>query len=267
MYKVIPIKAFQDNYIWVLVEPSENYCVVVDPGDAEPVLAFLNDTKIKPCAIFITHHHPDHTNGVAKLIDYFHIPVYGSERSNLAFISDYVSQSDEVMIPEFKQSFNVLAVPGHTLDHIAFYDATCLFPGDCLFLGGCGRVFEGTAKQMVNSLSKFIHLNDDIMIYCAHEYTLQNLMFALSIEPNNLKLKQRVQKITKIRFAGDITIPEKLAMEKQTNPFLRLDDLVFRKHCETQLGQEFADNVTLFQTLRTLKDKFSFSEIDFLRAT
>ena len=263
MLKIQPISAFSDNYIW-LIGNSEK-ALVVDPGDSKPVLDTLRHYNVQLCSILVTHHHADHVGGIPGLLEHYDVPVYGPAASKLPFIDHYLTEGDQITINELQHCFNVLAIPGHTMDHIAYFDTDYLFCGDTLFLGGCGRLFEGTPKQMLQSLDKLSQLNDNIKVYCAHEYTLQNLMFAQSIEPDNNTLQSRIEQIVAMRLSNRPTIPATLAVEKQTNPFLRVHDVTFKQYCEAKWQCQFADSIELFAHLRRAKDNFRFSEAAYLQ--
>lgn len=224
MSQLLPIPAFSDNYIWLLAQEGKAW--VVDPGDAEPVLDTLAKEKLKLAGILITHHHDDHTGGIAELLQHFDIPVYGPHDSPACkVISQPLHDGDSIHLGSM--NFSVMAVPGHTLDHIAFYSAAekILFCGDTLFSGGCGRVFEGTYEQMYNSLLKLLALPDDTRICCAHEYTLSNLRFALTVEPDNQDLVEYQQRCERLRQKDQPTLPSTIQQEKRINPFLRCTDI------------------------------------------
>src|SRR5579883_1715764 len=166
---IVPIRAFTDNYIWTILDDANKNCVVVDPGDAIPVLKYLKEKDLSLAGILLTHHHADHCGGVKKLLSQFpNIPVYGSHLSKIDSISNHVKEGNQISI--LNTHFNVLEIPGHTLDHIAFYNENILFCGDTVFSAGCGKIFEGTAPQMYESLQKIMQLAKKIQIYCGHEY-------------------------------------------------------------------------------------------------
>ncbi len=184
---VIPIKAFNDNYIWCL--RNQTHCAVVDPGDAAPVLTYCQDNQLTLSAIIITHHHWDHTGGIDALLATFpDIPVFGPQNKDIKQITIRLSQSDDLELEQLGVKFSVLEVPGHTLDHIAYYGDIGLFCGDTLFSAGCGRLFEGSPQQMFQSLAKLTALPADTVVYCTHEYTMANIAFAEAVEPNNQAL-------------------------------------------------------------------------------
>ncbi|WP_025917825.1 hydroxyacylglutathione hydrolase [Herminiimonas sp. CN] len=218
---VLAVPAFNDNYLWLIHDGRS--AAVVDPGDATPILAVLARLRLKLVAILLTHHHGDHVGGVAELLQHFTVPVYGPKSEIIAGISKPLSQGDDVIVPELGLNFSVLEVPGHTLDHIAYVAPRqgWLFCGDTLFAGGCGRLFEGTPAQMRASLAKLAALPDTTQVYCAHEYTLANLRFALEVEPDNADLAARFEREQAKRAQGLATVPSTIGLEKATNPFLR----------------------------------------------
>ncbi len=213
---ILPIKAFKDNYIWII--HRNNYAIIVDPGEADPVINFITQASITPEAIFITHHHYDHIDGVKKIVScYPNINVYGPADSGLPFQFIPVKENDILKIDNAGLEYKVIEIPGHTLDHIAYLDNDVLFCGDTLFGCGCGKLFEGTAEQMFNYLKKIKNLNRATKIYCGHEYTLNNIKFAMTEEAENLELFSRYQKVVKQK----ITVPTTLSEELTTNPFMR----------------------------------------------
>lgn len=221
MSTVRPLKAFNDNYIWLLADEA-GQAVVVDPGDAAPVEAALAADGLTLSAILVTHHHFDHTGGVASLAKDWGCPVFGPDNPAIDAITHRVVAGKSVKVLDYH--FDVLAVPGHTLDHIAFYqpgETPLLFCGDTLFAGGCGRVFEGTFPMMFESLQRLAALPDDTRVYCAHEYTLANLAFARAVEPDNPALLERIAQAEELREQDRPTVPSLLATERATNPFLR----------------------------------------------
>ena len=180
------IPAFDDNYIWVLNDEAGR-CLIVDPGDAEPVLNAITANNWQPEAIFLTHHHHDHVGGVKELVEKFpQIVVYGPQETQDKGTTQVVKDGETAFV--LGHEFSVIATPGHTLGHICYFSKPYLFCGDTLFSGGCGRLFEGTASQMYQSLNKLSALPDDTLVCCAHEYTLSNMKFALSILPHDLSI-------------------------------------------------------------------------------
>jgi len=254
MLQVRPIPAFEDNYIW-LVQAADNPAVaIVDPGDAEPVLAALERDVLEPVAILITHHHGDHTGGVASLLRRYDLPVYGPANERIPGLSRPVREGDHVTIAALGADFTVLDVPGHTRGHVAFYGHGMLFCGDTLFTGGCGRLFEGSAAQMHASLNKIRSLPDDTLVYCAHEYTLANLRFALITEPDNGELEKRMEDTRERRAQGMATVPSTLGLEKRTNPFLRSDVPAIITAAEKFAEHRLTGGAEVFGTVRHWKD-------------
>jgi len=220
---ITPIPALKDNYIWAIMNRTNNTVLIVDPGEAEPVNAFLHEHKLTLAGILLTHHHWDHTNGVASLGKQHHVPVIGPEKDRIAGLTRAVKEGDEVNIDGFPFTFKVMEIPGHTLGHIAYYSRGMLFCGDTLFAAGCGRIFEGTPPQMFATLQKLAALPDDTNVYCAHEYTVNNLRFAELAEPDNATIQKRMQKVRELRDQHLPSLPSTLGEEKATNPFLRCD--------------------------------------------
>lgn len=219
MLEVVPLQAFKDNYIWTL--RNATHAAVVDPGEAGPVLDYLAREKLALCAVLATHHHADHVGGIAEILATHRAPVYGPKGEPIDTLTAPVGGGDTVRVPELGATFEVLAIPGHTRAHIAYYGVESLFCGDTLFACGCGRVFEGTPQMMHASLRKLAALPGATRVYCGHEYTLANARFALTIEPANAALQAREKEIESMRAAGQPTLPTTIAQELQTNPFLR----------------------------------------------
>lgn len=217
MFQISLIPAFKDNYIWLLTQGNRAF--VVDPGDAAPVLAKLDADELRLEGILITHHHADHQGGIAELKARYQAEVFAPAEESITGCSRPLSGGERIDV--LGQMLNVMAVPGHTLGHIAYFGPGVLFCGDTLFGAGCGRLFEGTPAQMSASLDSIASLPDETRIYCAHEYTEANLRFALAVEPENPAVHQRVAKVAALRAAGLSSVPSVLAEEKATNPFLR----------------------------------------------
>ncbi len=233
--EISTITAFDDNYIWLIhglpekpvnastKDLAQKQIIIVDPGDADPVIESIIQNNYLPQAIFITHHHHDHTGGIEKLLAAYPMPVYGPANERIAHITHPLTEGQTISFPDMGLSYSIIDVPGHTKGHIAYTGHNSLFIGDTLFAGGCGRIFEGTAEQMHHSLNKLLALSDDTMIYCAHEYTQDNLNFARRVEPDNKQLQQRIKETEQCRLKHQATVPSTLKLEKQTNPFLRFD--------------------------------------------
>lgn len=244
------IKALNDNYIWMIRKNDSDQVIIVDPGEETPVITTLEKFNLKLAGILITHHHWDHTNGAAGLGDKYNIPVFWSKDRLPSLNSD-----EEIVFPDLQLQFRVMHIPGHTLDHVAYYGYNTLFCGDTLFTGGCGRIFEGTASQMYASLTKIMNLPEDTQIYCGHEYTQANLKFAKMIEPENMNLLQRIQSTDKLREQGLPTVPALLSEEKKTNPFLRCHIKSVIDTVEKHLGEKLSEPVKIFEALRNWKNQ------------
>ena len=256
MLKIIPLPAFTDNYIWAIV--YGNSCVVVDPGDSSPVFDFLESNNLDLECILITHHHFDHTGGMLALAKKYDCPVYGPSGDHIEGLTSKVSEDDEITIFNFK--FKIFETPGHTLDHIAYFHSSdkgsYLFCGDTLFSGGCGRLFEGTAEDMFSSLNKFISLPDETLVFCAHEYTQNNLKFALTINPSNHDLIKYSKKVNELRSNSEITLPSNIGLEKKINPFFLLNDKEILKNSEQFISGKISNSVESLAAIRSMKDSF-----------
>ncbi|AGH82157.1 hydroxyacylglutathione hydrolase [Psychromonas sp. CNPT3] len=256
MLQVITIKAFNDNYIWLIKDSQSQRCILVDPGDAQPVLEILEQQNLSVDAILVTHAHQDHIGGISELLAHFNkeIPIYSKDK--LFSSSEPVEEGKTLCFFEQRLSLKVMFVPGHTLDHVAYYNDSSLFCGDTLFSAGCGRVMEGTHQQMFTSLARISQLKDTTKVYCAHEYTQQNLIFALHLEPKNRALRAHMQKVAKLRQQGLASVPTTLALEKTLNPFLRCSDTGLKNALQNKLCDEIHDALHCFTKLRQYKDVF-----------
>ena len=255
--QIIPIPAFKDNYIWLL--HNHRQAVVVDPGDAEPVIATLRDLQLQLNTILITHHHHDHIGGVSTLLNAFpQAQVYAPKQESYDFPHIAVAEPDIVEINLLGISLQVMDVPGHTLGHIAYYlkstnnEPSRLFCGDTLFGAGCGRLFEGTPAQMYHSLQKLAALPPHTEVYCTHEYTLHNLEFAKTLEPNNSQLLARQLTTLQLRQCNQPSLPSTLQLELATNPFLRCDS----PEIKASIRLQNADTLEVFTTIREMRNHY-----------
>ncbi len=252
MLQIKSIPAFNDNYIW-LIENSDHRCAVVDPGDAKPVLEYINQHNLTLDTILITHHHHDHTGGVKALLDHYSdVDVIGPADDPVSNLTQQVSAGDQITL--FDERFWVLGLPGHTLGHIGYVGDGKLFCGDVLFSGGCGRVFEGTMEQMYTSLEKLASLPEETEVYCAHEYTASNIAFAIAVEPNNEQLQIYRDEVIRLRAQDKPTIPTTLRREKWVNPFLRTQESGVIKSVANRTSQ--TDPISIFSALREWKNNF-----------
>lgn len=259
MLVVKPIAIFEDNYVWVFETQVDNHVCVVDPGDAKPVLDYLKAYNKSLKGILITHHHWDHVSGIAELLNQAEVPVYGPVSDTVAEITHPLREG-ESLLADGQIHFDIVETPGHTMDHIAYIyrqGSQCqVFCGDTLFSAGCGRLFEGTPALMWQSLNKLRQLPGDTEIFCTHEYTLANLQFAKAVEPENPAIAQRLVEVNKLRDAGIPSVPTRLALELDTNPFLRCHLDSVRKSAEKYAGQELANPSEIFSVIRGWKDVF-----------
>ena len=253
MLSVEPIKAYTDNYIW-LVSTNEG-SIVVDPGESKEILNLIDNNKINLKGVLITHHHYDHTNGLLDLTKKMNLEVYGPKK--IEGINNIVKESDKFSLIGI--DFEVIEIPGHTLDHLAFYSSNnkdpILFCGDTLFAGGCGRVFEGTFEQMFKSLKKISNYPKETKIFCGHEYTLSNLKFALEVDKDNKDLICEFNNIEKLTSSGIPSLPTNLNKELKMNPFLRCHDIDI-KNKVIEKFDIIDDELEIFTALRKWKDNF-----------
>ena len=256
--RIHPLPAFRDNYIWTVIDGGGGAACVVDPGDPAPVIDFLGANNLRLSDILITHHHMDHTGGLRELIGEYRPRVFGPP--GIAGIDKPLAEGDQLEV--FDVDFRVYEVPGHTLDHIAYFhdggrhDTPILFCGDTLFAGGCGRLFEGTPKQMLASLRKFMVLPPATAVHCTHEYTLANLDFAAAADPANPELRSRIASERGKRDIGRPTLPSTIGLELATNPFLRCGQPDLADSAGRRLGRPATDETEVFATIREWKDQF-----------
>ncbi len=256
MTDVLHARAFEDNYIWLIRGKSPDRVAIVDPGDAEPVLAALEKQRLTPAAILCTHHHGDHVGGVEDILKHYKVPVYGPARERIPAVTRKLQDGDHLDLPDLGLGFDVLDVPGHTAGHIAYYGAGMLFCGDTLFSAGCGRLFEGTAEQMLTSLSRFAALPEATRVYCGHEYTEANLRFALTVEPDNADASNYRERARALRRQNLPTLPSTIGLERRVNPFLRSGQAGVRRSAEKQAGRALVSELEVFAAVRRWKDGF-----------
>lgn len=253
--RLTPVPAMKDNYIWLLADANGD-AIVVDPGVAAPVLEILARDSLRLRAVLLTHHHPDHIGGVDEILRHHACDIYAPEDSRIALASRRVTDGDLVEIDTPACQFRVLAVPGHTRSHVAYFGEDILFSGDTLFSVGCGRLFEGSPAQMLESLERLAGLPGHTRVCCGHEYTVANCAFALTVDAGNPTLQRRASQAAARRACGEPTLPSLLSEELACNPFLRIDTDPIVRSLAT-LTDEPGDRVARFATLRCLKDAFS----------
>lgn len=258
------IPALRDNYFWLIAGPDGRSAAVVDPGEAAPVQAALSAHGYALGAILLTHHHGDHVGGVAELARQWHCEVFGPAGEAIAGVTTAVAAGAIVAPAGLGTSFEVIDVPGHTRGHIAYFaerhgtdQRPVLFCGDTLFAGGCGRIFEGTPEQLLASLDRLAALPGQTLVYCAHEYTVSNLRFALAAEPGSAELVARNDEALRMQAAGIATVPSNIAIELATNPFLRCDQVSIRNTVATRIGKPPVSRIETFAQLRAWKNQFA----------
>jgi len=257
MLQVSPVRAFSDNYIWLIRAPADpGAAVVVDPGDDRPVEQALQAQGLRLSAILVTHHHADHVGGVGALAARHGARVFGPARESIPCSAQALDDGGKASLEHLGLEFTVMAVPGHTLGHIAYAGHGALFCGDTLFSGGCGRLFEGTPAQMLDSLDRLAALPDATNVYCAHEYTLSNLRFAAAVEPDNAHVRDALADTQQRRERDEITLPSTLGRERLINPFLRSREPSLRAAAEHHAGRPLAAAVDVFAEVRRWKDGF-----------
>jgi len=270
--RIEPIRAFSDNYIWMFHDGK--HAAVVDPGVTAPVVQALDEQQLELSAILLTHLHYDHHWGVPGLLERWSVPVFGpllNEHDRVSHppwpkpgtvpldcVSDVVGEGDTVMLDALEMALSVLAVPGHTKGHVVFVERQrdWLFSGDTLFGGGCGKVFGGSMQDMIDSLDRLARLPPQTQVYCAHEYTLDNLRFALAVEPSNRELAERYEADSRRRDLGLATLPSTIAMERATNPFLRVMEPQVLETLRSRRALNAATRVASFEALRFWKNVF-----------
>lgn len=255
MLEVLHVPTLVDNYVWLIRQPKQAEVVIVDPGEAYPVLEKIAAEQLKPVAILVTHYHHDHTGGLAELLQHYRVPVYGP--GHIRHITEPVKEGDSVSIREIGTDFHVLDVRGHTHDHVAYIAGKLLFCGDVIFSAGCGRLFDGTLEQMAASVARLATLPDDTIVYCAHEYTLANLKFAAVVEPENPDIAAHQAWAQNMRQNRQPTLPTSIGKEKQINPYFRVaEKTVIEAVQRHNPGVHSHDPVQVFIALRRWKDGF-----------
>lgn len=253
MDAITGIPAFADNYIW-LVPSAVGRVIIVDPGDAAPVFAALKTHAVRPSAIFCTHRHHDHTGGIPALTRAFPVPVYAPANEAVVGATHRIGGGIRIAVDDV--AYTVLNIPGHTAGHIAFVGAGHVFCGDTLFSGGCGRLFDGTAAQLYTSLRTLADLPADTAVYCGHEYTVANLRFAITIEPDNIELQEHYAWARAQRAAGRPTLPSTIGRERAINPFLRTHIPTVGTPLASGLDHKSDIEIEVFARLRRRKDDF-----------
>ena len=256
MLNIQAVPAFNDNYIWFIQEPNSRKLLIVDPGDAKPVIEAIEQQQLIPVALLITHHHSDHIAGIKELVKQYDIPVYGPKYEVIPSLTYSLAACDNLKVDSAFPSLSVLDVPGHTSGHIAFLIEGNLFCGDTLFGAGCGRLLGGTAEQLHNSLQLIASLPEQTKIFCAHEYTQANLRFATHVEPNNVEIRQRIVDTNALVMDGKPSLPSLLKLELKTNPFLRCQQPEVIQAAQQFSGQQLSSSDAVFTTLRSWKDQF-----------
>ena len=253
-FEIVPLRAFSDNYIWTLRDATR--AVVVDPGDATPVIEYLDREGLALAAILNTHHHADHVGGNAELLQRWKVPVFGPHDDRIPDVTQRLADGEHLTLPHFNTELEVMEIPGHTRSHIAFYGSGMLFCGDTLFAAGCGRLFEGTPKQMHHSLTRLAKVPGATRVYCGHEYTLSNIRFAKAVEPGNKSLIDFEQRASRQREQDLPTLPTDIAQELTTNPFLRVQEPEVIASASRHAGRPLQDPVEVLGALREWKNNF-----------
>lgn len=268
MITIQAIPAFRDNYIWLIKAENSRNVLIVDPGDAYPVCDVIEKQGLNPVAILITHQHYDHINGVNELVKQYSLPVFGQKVSNNDVITDDISGQKQFVLNADLPSITVLNTPGHTATHLSYLIEDNLFCGDTLFAAGCGRLLDengrplpdelraSAARQLYDSLVALSALPDSTHIYCAHEYTLNNLRFAATVEPTNSMIQQRIRETDLLRQQKKPSLPSTIAMELKTNPFMRCNQLDVIQSAEYFSKTKLRSPLSVFTTLRAWKDQF-----------
>jgi hydroxyacylglutathione hydrolase len=255
---ITPIPVLRDNYSYLVVDDETRQAAVVDCVEVDPVLAEVARQGVELTAVLTTHHHWDHSGGNEALLAQKKVRVYGygPDRDRIPGLTHGLDAGDTFGLGSV--TGRAIFIPAHTSGHIAYHFPSegIVFTGDTMFAGGCGRLFEGNAAQMMSSLARLAELPDDTLVYCGHEYTETNLRFALTLEPSNRALQEKLEAVRKLRAAGKPTVPSTIASEKATNPFLRIDSPELRRSLLARFPEVGTDPVSLFAKTRALKDQF-----------
>ena len=239
------------NYVWLLHKNGSNHCTIVDPGEAEPCIQALSSRQLIPKDILITHHDGDHVNGVEAIVNqYGPMPIYGPKDSPYTGINTPLCDGETFVLPSIDETFTVMATPGHTLDHMAYYSAGMVLSGDALFTGGCGRLFEGTMAQLHDSVHKIGALPPETLLYCSHEYTVENLEFASKLEPDNRAIIERLNHAKQNALDHKPSVPSTIELEHQTNPFLRAHIPAVKQNCEAYAKRALQTELAVFEIIR-----------------
>ena len=253
-FEIVPLRAFADNYIWTIRD--ERRAAVVDPGDARPVLDYLEREKLELVAILNTHHHADHVGGNAGLLARWKVPVFGPHDERIREVTRALKDGERCTLPHFGIEFEILEIPAHTRTHIAFHGGGMLFCGDTLFAAGCGRLFEGTPRQMHDSLTRLMRLPDDTQVYCGHEYTRANVRFARAADPDNAALRALESRAKELRDQDLPTLPSTIGQEKATNPFVRVREPAVIAAANRFAGKTLNDPASVLGAMREWKNGF-----------
>lgn len=258
MFTIVPIPALKDNYIWAIHSKGSRSIWIVDPGEAQPVIDYLEAHDLHLDGILITHHHWDHTHGLPDLHKRYPLTaIYGANPTQVPQVTHPIAEGDTIPLNTWDtpHRIRILSIPGHTLDHTAYLLDNALFCGDTLFGCGCGRIFEGTPSMMYHSLHKIKQLPPDTLIYCGHEYTMANLAFALKVDPLNAALQQRYERTQRLSETHPCTLPSRLSEECETNPFLRCDTVSVQTGVSAHTQTPLTDPIDTFAALRTWKNQ------------
>ena len=245
-----------DNYIWIIENKITNTCIVIDPTNAKKVIDYFLKNKVSLSCILITHHHYDHIEGLPQLVEKYKPPVYGPLNEYIKDVNKPVQEGSEIFATGFDYPISVFDTPGHSIGHISFKIKEHLFCGDVLFSAGCGRVLEGTLEDMYNSIIKLNECADDTLLYCGHEYTLANIKFALEIEPNNIELLEYKKKCEMKIKKGEGTLPTKISLERNINPFLRCNQQEVKNSINKRFNKNNENPLAIFKLLRNWKNVY-----------